>query len=76
MDRTTLDHYLDVVSLLEDRRKQVEEQICSLAKEEAERAAGRTLVNPMGNPFGESPILDPRQLPDDRTIAMRYPIRA
>ena len=37
MDRTTLDHYLDVVSLLENRRKQVEEQICALAKEDPYR---------------------------------------
>lgn len=33
MDRLTLDHYLDVLSLLEDHRRQVEEQICDLAKE-------------------------------------------
>jgi transposase len=34
MDRRTLDHYLDVLSLLEDHRRQVEEQIRELATEE------------------------------------------
>lgn len=32
MDRTTLDHYLDVLRLLEDRRDHIEEQICALAE--------------------------------------------
>lgn len=44
MDRTTLDHYLDVVFLLEDRRKQVEEQICALAQEDRYRERVRRLI--------------------------------
>ncbi|MCM3900436.1 MAG: IS110 family transposase, partial [Pyrinomonadaceae bacterium] len=44
MDRTTLDHYLDVVSLLENRRKQVEEQICALAKEDPYRERVKRLI--------------------------------
>ncbi len=43
MDRRTLDHYLDVLSLLEDQRRQVEEQICELAKEEPYRDRVKTL---------------------------------
>jgi transposase len=43
MDRLTLDHYLDVLSLLEDQRRQVEEQICELAKEEPYRERVKTL---------------------------------
>lgn len=37
MDRRTLDYYLDVLSLLEDHRRQVEEQICELATQEPYR---------------------------------------
>lgn len=44
MDRTTLDHYLDVLCLLEDRRKHIEEQICALSEEEPYRDRVRRLV--------------------------------
>lgn len=37
MDRLTLDHYLDLLSVLDDRRKQVEEQICELGEQEPYR---------------------------------------
>ena len=44
MDRTMLDHFLDVLCLLEDRRKHIEEQICALSKEEPYRDRVRRLV--------------------------------
>jgi hypothetical protein len=63
-------HKRAIVDLGEDRPEG------SRGKEEASMAAGRTLVYTMGHPFGKSPHLGSRQLPDDRTIAMRYPTRA
>jgi transposase len=44
MDRTTLDHYLDVLCLLEDRRKHIEEQICALSEKEPYRDRVRRFV--------------------------------
>ncbi len=44
MDRRTLDHYLDVLSLLDDRRRQVEEQICALGEQEPYRSRVRRLM--------------------------------
>jgi transposase len=43
LDRTTLDHYLDVLRLIEDRRKHIEEQICALAETEPYRDRVRRL---------------------------------
>jgi transposase len=43
MDRLTLDHYLDVLCLVEGHRRQVEEQICELAKQEPYRDRVTTL---------------------------------
>lgn len=37
LERMVLDHYLDVLLMLEDRRKQVESQICELADREEYR---------------------------------------
>lgn len=44
MDRLTLDHYLDVLCLVDDHRRQVEEQICELANQEPYRDRVKTLT--------------------------------